>query len=162
MITKEQLEHLQALHRSATPGPWRWWTSNSFRRLSSDLSGKDGDVLHGITCRDGCNDVRVSEADMDLIAELRNHAEDLLDAMTEKLFRDRFVNMTAEELRESLQPLNHEQVARSRAYYQTQEDENDNLRSLLRIALQDIEQHSQDYHHVTKPELLKALKEAAK
>lgn len=28
-----------------TPGPWRWWTSNSFRRLSSDATGRDGDVL---------------------------------------------------------------------------------------------------------------------
>lgn len=25
-----------------TPGPWEWWTSNSFRRLSSKATGKDG------------------------------------------------------------------------------------------------------------------------
>jgi len=28
-----------------TPGPWEWWTSNSFLRLSSKATGKDGDVI---------------------------------------------------------------------------------------------------------------------
>ena len=40
-----------------TPGPWRWWTSNSFRRLSSDATGKDGDVLYACVCPDRVADV---------------------------------------------------------------------------------------------------------
>jgi hypothetical protein len=33
--------------KKATPRPWRWWTSCSHVRLSSDASGGDGDVLRG-------------------------------------------------------------------------------------------------------------------
>lgn len=41
-----------------TPGPWRLWTSNSFRRISSDASGADGDVLHAVVqCSDGHPDL---------------------------------------------------------------------------------------------------------
>lgn len=49
-----------------TPGPWEWWTSNSFRRLSA--GGKDGAVLNAVVLRDGCADIQVSEADMAVIA----------------------------------------------------------------------------------------------
>lgn len=42
----DTLDKLEAVARAATPGPWRWWTSNSVRRLSSDATGKDGDVLY--------------------------------------------------------------------------------------------------------------------
>lgn len=34
-----------------TPGPWRWWTSCSFRRLSSEATHGDGDVLCGVIQR---------------------------------------------------------------------------------------------------------------
>ena len=38
-----------------TPGPWSWWTSCSFRRLSAR---NDGDVLHAvIQCSDGHPDI---------------------------------------------------------------------------------------------------------
>lgn len=50
-----------------TPGPWRWWTSNSVRRLSSDATGKDGDVLEA-QHSSGLASVRVSDADAALIA----------------------------------------------------------------------------------------------
>ena len=43
-----------------TPGPWRWWTSCSFRRLSSEATGRDGDVLSAVTQRsDGHPDVHL-------------------------------------------------------------------------------------------------------
>lgn len=54
-----------------TPGPWRWWTSNSLRRLTSEAGqgGPDGGVLHAYISRsDGIADVSVSDADMHLIA----------------------------------------------------------------------------------------------
>jgi hypothetical protein len=63
------LDELERLSKAATPGPWRWWTSNSWRRLSSDPSGKDGDVLcpdkHPI---DGHPDCCIKQEDMAHIA----------------------------------------------------------------------------------------------
>lgn len=55
----------------STPGPWRWWTSNSWRRLSSDHPDhpRDGGVLCPTVSRsDGHPDCIVTEADMAMIA----------------------------------------------------------------------------------------------
>jgi hypothetical protein len=63
-----------------TPGPWRWWTSNSWRRLSSDHRDypQDGGVLCPCVSRDdGHPDCIVKDADMALIAA----APDLYDAL---------------------------------------------------------------------------------
>jgi hypothetical protein len=57
--------------KHATAGPWRWWTSNSFVRLSSDATGKDGDVMSGETQSDGQTSVRVGLEDMKVIAAAR-------------------------------------------------------------------------------------------
>lgn len=44
-----------------TPGPWRMWTSNSYRRISSEATGKDGDVLCAVVQRsDGHPDLHFS------------------------------------------------------------------------------------------------------
>jgi hypothetical protein len=54
-----------------TPGPWEWWTSNSWRRLSSEHRDhpREGAVLCPHVSRsDGHPDVSISEADMALIA----------------------------------------------------------------------------------------------
>ena len=59
------LAELERLARAATPGPWEWWTSNSFRRLSAR---RDGDVLCAVSCRDGVPDIKGSEANKDFIA----------------------------------------------------------------------------------------------
>ncbi|MEQ8822864.1 MAG: hypothetical protein RIC14_00645 [Filomicrobium sp.] len=65
--------------KSHTPGPWKWWTSNSYRRLTSEAerTGPDGGVLRATHQRDGTGDVLVSEADMGLIAA----SPDLLAAL---------------------------------------------------------------------------------
>lgn len=73
------LATLRRLLAEATPGPWRWWTSCSYRRLSSDATGRDGDVLHGAAQSDGVVDIVGSEADRDLIVALVNAAPALLD-----------------------------------------------------------------------------------
>lgn len=58
-----------------TPGPWSWWTSNSWRRLSAV---GDGDVLCPmVSVSDGHPDLLVSEANARLIAA----APELLEAL---------------------------------------------------------------------------------
>lgn len=77
------LETLRALLATATPGPWRWWTSNSHDRLSSDTTGKDGDVLHGVVYRDGVTGIEASEKDKTLIVAAVNALPALLDVATQ-------------------------------------------------------------------------------
>ncbi|HFE0235306.1 TPA: hypothetical protein ACF8KN_004142 [Salmonella enterica] len=60
-----------------TPGPWQWWTSNSFLRLSSQSTGKDGGVIDTYVMKDGHSSLIVSKEDMNLIAA----APDLLEAL---------------------------------------------------------------------------------
>ena len=52
----------------STPGPWEWWTSNSWRRLRSNpANGRDAGVVTPFVARDGHPDLEVSAADMALI-----------------------------------------------------------------------------------------------
>jgi hypothetical protein len=74
----EILAPLRPLEPVATPGPWCWWTSNSHRRLSSDATGKDGDVASGAVHRDGWTDITIKQPDQDLIAAARNALPALL------------------------------------------------------------------------------------
>ncbi|HDU3908900.1 TPA: hypothetical protein RRJ41_001173 [Klebsiella pneumoniae] len=60
-----------------TPGPWEWWTSNSFLRLSSKATGKDGGVIDSTVMRDGHPTLIVKKEDMSLIAA----APELLEAL---------------------------------------------------------------------------------
>lgn len=64
MITKFERDRDKAVLAAATPLPWRWWTSNSMRRLSSDPTGKAGDVAHAFRAADGVPDIAIREADM--------------------------------------------------------------------------------------------------
>lgn len=60
-----------------TPGPWEWWTSNSFLRLSSKVTGKDGGVIDSYRMSDGHTSLSVKYEDMALIAA----APELLEAL---------------------------------------------------------------------------------
>jgi len=60
-----------------TPGPWEWWTSNSWRRLRHSERGVSTDVLMPCVHNDGQPDIIVNAADMALIAA----APDLLAAL---------------------------------------------------------------------------------
>lgn len=62
-----------------TPGPWEWWTSNSFLRLSSRATGKDGGVVDSFSMSDGATSLSVKVADMHLIAA----APELLESLQE-------------------------------------------------------------------------------
>lgn len=70
-----------------TPGPWQWWTSNSFLRLSSQATGKDGDVIDSCKMSDGATSLSVKVADMHLIAA----APDLLNEL--QRLRDYVINI---------------------------------------------------------------------
>jgi hypothetical protein len=60
------LDELKRLALAATPGPWKWWTSNSELRLTgADL--KDGGVLHAYK-HSTWADISCSAANQDFIA----------------------------------------------------------------------------------------------
>lgn len=63
-----------------TPGPWKWWTSNSWRRLKRDACGVTQSVLEPYVCKDGHPDCSVSDADMDLMAAAPELYEAALNA----------------------------------------------------------------------------------
>jgi hypothetical protein len=50
-----------------TPGPWEWWTSNSWFRLRHSDRGVSTDVLMPVVLKDGQATIDVSPADMALI-----------------------------------------------------------------------------------------------
>ena len=60
-----------------TPYPRRWFTSNSHNRLSSEVTGKDGDVIHAYRASDGMVCVNVSQRDMSVIAAAPELLEEL-------------------------------------------------------------------------------------
>lgn len=65
---------LKDLVARTTPGPWKWWTSCSWRRLSSEARGhsQDGGVICPTVSRsDGHPDIIVSDADAAFIAASR-------------------------------------------------------------------------------------------
>lgn len=64
-----------------TPGPWKWFTSNSHMRLSSLTTGRDGDVVGAYKATDGMAVVNVKKADADLIAAAPELLEALQDAL---------------------------------------------------------------------------------
>ena len=94
-----------------TPGPWQWWTSNSFLRLSSKDTGKDGDVIDSFSMSDGATSLSVNVADMHLIAA----APDLLKEL-QKL-REYVINVCGvdDEDCDSEHPLMSSQAAISKA-----------------------------------------------
>ncbi|MCS3423390.1 hypothetical protein M2403_001991 [Rahnella sp. BIGb0603] len=62
-----------------TPYPWKWFTSNSHNRLSSEVTGKDGDVIYAFKASDGMVCVNVSQWDMPVIAAAPELLEALMD-----------------------------------------------------------------------------------
>lgn len=68
MNNSELIAQIEVVLAKATPGEWEWWTSNSFLRLSSKATGKDGGVIDSYVMRDGHPTLRVTEADKCYIA----------------------------------------------------------------------------------------------
>lgn len=59
---------LKKLAEAATPGPWKWWTSNSWKRLKRDHYGNHENVLEPIVCSDKHPDLIILDVDMEYIA----------------------------------------------------------------------------------------------
>jgi hypothetical protein len=68
---KELVEGADRRAKNATLGPWQWWTSCSFRRLSSVPSGKDGDVAYATIYSDGHPGIEISDEDAEFIEKAR-------------------------------------------------------------------------------------------
>ena len=75
--TPERHEACKARAAAATRGPWKWWTSNSHRRLTAG-DGQDGGVAYGTEHRDGCGDIVISESDMAFTESAREDVPDML------------------------------------------------------------------------------------
>lgn len=64
-----KISKLKELAAKATPGPWKWFTSNSYNRLSSIPGGKDGDIVSAFKATDGWPCLSVSQQNMAFIEE---------------------------------------------------------------------------------------------
>lgn len=88
--TSERHAAAKARCARATVGPWKWWTSNSHRRLTAE-DCQDGGVAYGTKQKDGCGDIVIGEHDMAFIEEAR---VDLPDALEEiERLRGRLANV---------------------------------------------------------------------
>jgi hypothetical protein len=74
-------EKLQRLEGALPPGPWKVWSSNSFRRIGGP-TGADGDVLHAYRQRsDGHTDLSMPENQLEALVELRNQLPGLINLL---------------------------------------------------------------------------------
>jgi hypothetical protein len=78
-----------------TNGPWTWWTSNSFKRLTGG-DGKDGGVLTPSIASDGHPILSVREDDERLIAAAPDMFEALENVLIAHEFRHKEVEAWAE------------------------------------------------------------------
>jgi hypothetical protein len=83
VITKAEREADRAIAERVTkPLPWRWWTSNSHRRLKSDDA--PGEVAYGTKQRDGgVDDIVIDERDMAHLENAANRLPAYIDALDE-------------------------------------------------------------------------------
>ena len=59
---EKRLADIAAREQAATKGPWKWWTSNSHRRLRRPDGGPD--IAYGMKQDDGTDDIIINDADM--------------------------------------------------------------------------------------------------
>lgn len=82
IATADGRARLRELAEAATPGPWEWWTSNSWRRLRNDCGrGVHSNVALPTVGNDGQPDIQVRPEDMAFIAAARTQFPAALDAL---------------------------------------------------------------------------------
>ena len=75
------IKRLEGAESALPAGPWKLWTSCSFRRIGGP-SGADGDVLHAYNQRsDGHPDLSLSEEQLQALVDLRNALPEILRAI---------------------------------------------------------------------------------
>lgn len=80
--TEEQIAEIRARADAATPGPWKWWTSNSWNRLKRDDLGVTQNVAEPFVNQyDRHPDLSINKADMNFIAHARTDIPALLSAL---------------------------------------------------------------------------------
>lgn len=95
----ELVQKIKTAAEKATPGKWTWWTSNSFLRLSSDATAKDGGVIDSYRMTDGHTSLRVSKADQDFIALcFPENITVIIDALEKKQESNEFLKGQLSEL----------------------------------------------------------------
>lgn len=77
MTTKTTLEKGKQLLAAATRAPWKWWTSNSLKRITGP-NQVDGGVAHAYVVEPGVADIAISSADMEAIEWLRNNGDEII------------------------------------------------------------------------------------
>lgn len=74
----EAIERLEELAKAATPGPWEWFTSCSWKRLKHNSRGLTLNVAEPFVASDGHPDMTISRDDMAFIAAAREGVPMLL------------------------------------------------------------------------------------
>lgn len=69
-VNPDDLKRDKGICDAATKGKWKWWTSNSHRRLRLEDGGPD--IAYGTKQRDGTDDIVISEANMAAIENAVN------------------------------------------------------------------------------------------
>lgn len=96
-----------------TAGPWKWATSNSWRRLgSASRHTPDGDVLCPVTRRDGHADLHVSKANARAIAATPEAHAVIRELLAENARLREALSAIREEITFEINPSNydHDQV----------------------------------------------------
>ena len=86
----KRLAAIEGRASAATKGPWKWWTSNSHRRLTSE-GGHVGGIAYGETQHDGCDNIVISDADMAFTEHAREDIPWLLAQL--RAVREAFVTL---------------------------------------------------------------------
>lgn len=82
-------EEIETLLKRIPPPPWKWWTSNSWKRLKSGDDGHPVNVLEPYVARDGHQDLNINPSVMEflqkapewvkaLLAEVKRAEDDIL------------------------------------------------------------------------------------
>ena len=81
MTDQTLADELEAIDTRLPAGPWKLWTSCSYRRIGGP-TGADGDILHAYNQRsDNHPDLSMPEEQLEALVALRNNLPAILSAL---------------------------------------------------------------------------------